>query len=427
MMVKLRMGDRFLYFVLLWCLCSYKVLLGGVGEAGWRVDDLLLAAAFVLLLLRGDLRRMPRSAALQAYLCFLAVNLISALWNGWRGRVPVLYGLLFTARLAEYLLFYAMGWVLCTRGAKLWSSFRWYFYALCVVVPLQTVGVLKVASQFNANRASGNTNGPYELAVVAAFFICIFGYEERKKLSTLAAVLMMALTASRGTFAGTAMGYARRALRQKGQRVRALLLASALVLAALGASVWMEHRTAGAADNDALGSRLQSGSQLTSVAEARLLWDAAPVYANENDYYAGTFLDAADYAVLSGGDVSGMIRVARWATLLKTTLAHGDSMLIGLGPSFGSAAVDGYYVRVFIETGILGLAVFLWFLRRLWQAQAAGAAFQEFLLIVAVTGVFIDVFASYKTMLLLWVWHGVNQACACNVVKDAVKDESGHA
>ncbi len=294
MMVKLRMGDRFLYFVLLWCLCSYKVLLGGVGEAGWRVDDLLLAAAFVLLLLRGDLRRMPRSAALQAYLCFLAVNLISALWNGWRGRVPVLYGLLFTARLAEYLLFYAMGWVLCTRGAKLWSSFRWYFYALCVVVPLQTVGVLKVASQFNANRASGNTNGPYELAVVAAFFICIFGYEERKKLSTLAAVLMMALTASRGTFAGTAMGYARRALRQKGQRVRALLLASALVLAALGASVWMEHRTAGAADNDALGSRLQSGSQLTSVAEARLLWDAAPVYANENDYYAGTFLDAAD-------------------------------------------------------------------------------------------------------------------------------------
>ena len=423
MTATLRMGDRFLYFVLLWCLCSYKVLLGGVGEAGLRVDDLLLAAAFVLLLARGDLRRVPRSAALRAYLVFLAVNLLSALWNGWRGRVPALYGLLFTARLAEYLLFYAMGWVLMTRGAKLWRSFRWYFYALCVVVPLQTVGVLKVASQFGASRASGNTNGPYELAVVAAFFLCIFGYQERKKLSTLAAVLMMALTASRGTFAGTAVGYGWRVLRQKRGRVRGLLLASVVLCAAWGASVWMEHRMAGAAESDALSSRLQSGSQFARAADARMLWDAAPVYANENDYYAGAFLDAADYAVLSGGDVSGMIRVYRWATLLKTTLAHGDSVLLGLGPSFGSAAVDGYYVRVFIETGILGAAVFLWFLRRLWHAQPAGAAFREFVLIVMVSALVIDVFASYKTMLLLWVWHGANMAATDGA---AVKDEAGN-
>lgn len=419
----LRMGDRYLYLMLLWCLCSYKVLLGGVGEAGLRVDDLLLASAFVLLLVRGDLRQVPRSAALRAYLVFLAVNLISALWNGWRGRVPAVYGLLFTARLAEYLLFYAMGWVLVSRGAKLWRSFRWYFYALCVVVPLQTLGVLKVASLFNANRASGNTNGPYELAIVAAFFLCVFGYEERKKLSTLAAVMMMALTASRATFAGTAVGYGWRVLRQRRGRVRGLLLASAVLCAAWGASVWMEHRSAGAVDSDALSSRLQSGSQLASAADVRLLWEAVPTYANENDYYAGAFLDAADYAVLSGGDVSGMIRVYRWATLLKTTLAHGDSVLIGLGPSFGSAAVDGYYVRVFIETGILGSACFLWFLRRLWISQPVGAAFREFVLIVVVSALMIDVFASYKTMLLLWVWHGASMAAGDAA---AAKDESAH-
>jgi hypothetical protein len=118
-----------------------------------------------------------------------------------------------------------------------------------------------------------------------------------------------------------------------------------------------------------------------------------------------------------------MIRMYRWATLLKTTLAHGDSVLLGLGPSFGSAAVDGYYVRVFIETGILGAAVFLWFLRRLWQAQPAGAAFREFVLIVMVSALVIDVFASYKTMLLLWVWHGANMAATDGA---AVKDEAGN-
>jgi len=31
-----------------------------------------------------------------------------------------------------------------------------------------------------------------------------------------------------------------------------------------------------------------------------------------------------------------MVRVYRWATLVKTTVSHMDSIVIGLGPSFGS-------------------------------------------------------------------------------------------
>jgi hypothetical protein len=412
MMATLRMGDRFLYFVLLWCLCSYKVLLGGVGEAGLRVDDLLLASAFVLLLVRGDLRQVPRSAALRAYLWFLAVNLLSALWNGWRGRVPALYGLLFTARLAEYLLFYAMGWVLITRGAKLWRSFRWYFYALCVVVPLQTLGVLKVASQFGASRASGNTNGPYELAVVAALFLCVFGYQERKKLSTLAAVALLVMTASRITFIGTALDWLVRSVSRSRSKARALAMVAALLLAAVGVNAWVQSRPAASENPDSLDNRLKSSSSSLSVHEMKDLWDAVPVYSAEEDYYQGAFLDAGDFALATDNDTSGMIRAYRWASLVKSTVHHLDSMVIGLGPSFGSAAVDGYYVRVFIETGVAGLIAFLLFLRALLRPHdKINDAFREFVFIVLVTGCFIDIFASYKTMLLLWTWHGVNEAC----------------
>jgi len=105
-----------------------------------------------------------------------------------------------------------------------------------------------------------------------------------------------------------------------------------------------------------------------------------------------------------------MVRVYRWATLVKTTVSHMDSIVIGLGPSFGSVAVDGYYVRLFAEGGLAGLLMFLFCIRALIKPQAGvSTAFREFVIIVVVTAFFIDIFTSYKTMILLWLWHGMNE------------------
>jgi hypothetical protein len=113
-----------------------------------------------------------------------------------------------------------------------------------------------------------------------------------------------------------------------------------------------------------------------------------------------------------------MVRAFRWLTLIKSVLMHFDSILIGMGPSFGSAAVDGYYVRVFIESGLIGLVAFFAFLRSLTKSRSdQSGAFREFVIVLIVTASFIDIFASYKTMLFLWLWNGMNEFDRTNRVR----------
>jgi hypothetical protein len=141
------------------------------------------------------------------------------------------------------------------------------------------------------------------------------------------------------------------------------------------------------------------------------VYKVIPTYNTSEEYIQGQFLSATgDSVQLGEEDVSSFIRVFRWTSLVRSTLAHVDSCIIGLGPSFGSAAVDGYYVRVFIETGIVGLILFFRFAKALLGDQNSGLwSFREYVFILLITACFIDIFTSYKAMILLWLWHGMNQ------------------
>jgi hypothetical protein len=410
MIRRLSFSTRFFYFVLLWCVFSFKLLVGGVGEAGLRMDDLLLAIVCALLVLRGNIVKIPRSPAFRAYLIFVTISLCSAVWNALAGRVGFIYSMLFVARLLEYMIFYYLGYILQENGIRVWRGLQVYFYVLCVVVPLQMLHLLPTASQFDVSRASGNTNGPYELAAVAAFFFCYFGYRKAKKMRAAGSIVLLLSTASRITTVGTVIEFVSRYFSRSRSKVKAVtVILLALLIVATGIA-WISSGQSGDGDVDTLGSRLGRASTLFS-ADYGSLYANIPIYATSADYIDGTFADATESANASESDASGMIRAFRWSALIKSSLAHYDSILIGMGPSFGSAAVDGYYVRVFIETGIAGLLAFFLFLRALLKPRGEqSASFREFAVILILTACFIDIFASYKTMLLLWLWNGMNEA-----------------
>jgi hypothetical protein len=399
----------FLYFVLLWCVFSFKVFVGGVSEAGVRIDDLLIAVAFAILLYRGDIARIPRSRPFRVYLIFLSISLFSALWNGIAGRVGLVYSMLFVFRLLEYLVFYYLGYVLLESGVRVWRGLKVYFYVLCAIVLFQMVHLLPSASQFSMSRASGNTNGPYELAAVAAFYLCYFAYRERRRLTAAAAFVILLLTVSRITFLGTVIGFVMRFISRSRSRIGAIAAVLLTILVIAAGATWISSPTGEGTDINTLGSRLNSSITLLSV-DYGTVYAAVPTYVSSQDYITGTFLDATESAHESDSDVSGMVRAFRWLTLIKSTLMHFDSTLIGMGPSFGSAAVDGYYVRVFIESGLIGLVAFFAFLRSLTNSpNDQSGAFREFVIVLIVTASFIDIFASYKTMLFLWLWNGMNE------------------
>ena len=84
------------------------------------------------------------------------------------------------------------------------------------------------------------------------------------------------------------------------------------------------------------------------------------------------------------------------------TFLQSKAFIWGLGPGFAGSAVDGNYIRIVAEYGLLGI-VFYWkwfatFLRRstYW--------FKAAIVSVLVTGLYIDIFTSIKTSLLIYIF-----------------------
>jgi hypothetical protein len=408
--------DWFLYAVVIFCIFSFKFTLGGMKEAGARVDDILIVLALVVLVLRRDLFRIKPSTPFKYYLAFVSAGLVSALWNGAVGRVNLVYSLLFVLRLVEYMVFYFLGFRLARCGFRLSRPLTAYVVALAVVIPLQMVGIIPVPGSLTAARATGNTNGPYELAVVAAFLLCYLGFEQRKRLNGALSVVFIALTASRITSAATFLTLFKAYFRRSRPRTWSTIVIAMFTVVAVslgGGWLWISGTHAGSesAESYTITNRL-SGMNPHVLGEAAVaVYKVIPTYNTSEEYIQGQFLSATgDSVQLGEEDVSSFIRVFRWTSLVRSTLAHVDSCIIGLGPSFGSAAVDGYYVRVFIETGIVGLILFFRFAKALLGDQNSGLwSFREYVFILLITACFIDIFTSYKAMILLWLWHGMNQ------------------
>jgi len=425
----MRKSDQWLWGILLFCIFSFKVvLIGSGGSSGVRTDDFLMLIAYGILLLSGDLKEIFHSRICRIYLLFLGVNLLAALWNSAMGRVEPVISLVFVVRLFQYMVFYPIGWAVARSGRSLKRSLTIYLGMLCVVVPLQLTGVLPTMGSFAGiqSRAVGNTNGPYELAAVSGFLICYFGYLHRQRMKGWVAVVFLILSASRITFLGTALSGMRVVVRRSKSKLRLALLLAGLLGGVVASAVVYQNVVGESKMDVALLNRLTSASSSNFASNAVKLYGSIPVYDNSYQYQQGAFMDAMGAASSSEGQTgeqSGAIRLYRWVCLIKSTLANTDSTFLGLGPSFGSTAVDGYYVRVFAETGLIGLAVFFYFvLSVLREGESYAWSFREYALILFVTCCFIDIFSSYKPMLFFWLWYGMN-----SYYRQRLDDASSHA
>jgi hypothetical protein len=417
------MGSRakqgWLLAVVVFCIFSFKIILVPVGDTGIRVDDGLIALSLAWLVVSGRLRGIKLSASFKAYCAFLCVGVASAIWNGMQDRVDMGYSLVFVGRQAEYMSFFFFGYCLKDQTRPLLRAIQVYAVMLAFVVPAQMLRLIPVPSSFGASRASGNTNGPYELAAVAAFLLCYLSYFQRRKLSGFLAVLFIILSAARITFFGAAFSLIRVLLRQsKHRKLTSVALVAATVIGVLAASQLPRIIETAVSEDSPLLLASRFGGSSIPIDDLETIYDAAPVYPTSAVYSVDMFVSSTDLAQEGYTDVSGLLRAYRWTTLIKTTVSSIDSIFLGLGPSFGTVAVDGHFVRVFIETGVLGLALFALFLITLLSGTRQSQwPFREYVVILIVTGCFIDIFVSYKPMLLLWLWHGMNQ----NSSRDEIK------
>ena len=104
-------------------------------------------------------------------------------------------------------------------------------------------------------------------------------------------------------------------------------------------------------------------------------------------------------------DISLEMRLLRWTIAIKTVLSSSVHTIFGMGPSFWGVALDGYYVRVFVESGILGLFSFIIFLY-VSIIKSPCKIIRNYIVVLIITGVFIDIFVTDKAMFILWLFLG---------------------
>ncbi|SFS10991.1 hypothetical protein SAMN05421771_1886 [Granulicella pectinivorans] len=413
MMNLRRISDKVLYGILVCCIFSFKFVLIGVGESGIRLDDLLILIAALLLFLRGDISRIERSRSFNLYIFFIAVSFLSAIWNTALGRVGGMIATFFIVRLIQYCTFYYLGYLVSERGIRISKMLTWFLIILCVAVPLQMLGLVPVPGAFEGitSRAVGNTNGPYEMAAVAAFLMCYLGYGQKSRIKGVLSTGLVVLSASRITFIGAALSLLQFFIvRTKTRAARVAIVSTLFVMGFVLVAVSSSLTIGSGEEDGSIVGRLSSAVSGFTLDIPIAVYRSAPTYAKSTDYIDGQFAAAIDDATNVEADQSGLQRIFRWMTLIKTTLASYDSIVLGLGPSFGSAAVDGYFVRLFIETGLIGLFAFGCFAWSLLVSRSKSSwAFRQYVFILLTTSCFIDIFVSYKPMLLFWMWHGMLQ------------------
>lgn len=99
-------------------------------------------------------------------------------------------------------------------------------------------------------------------------------------------------------------------------------------------------------------------------------------------------------------DASWWMRIHKWCYALKLYYLHPESWLQGIGPGFAMAALDGGFLRILTELGVIGCVLY----GRLFYLIAKQTT-QLYWMMVAfmLNMIFFDVYLAYKPMSLLFL------------------------
>lgn len=391
--------------VFVYCLFSFKINL--VGEV--RLDDFLAATLLLIFfVMRNKFIFTEASSTINYLILFVVFGLFSALYNSSVGRIDLFQGVLFSIRHFEYFIFIVLGYFLAHYRVKLDSIFKAYLIYALVLIILQRLGVFTPISNFSADRAIANTGGPWELAAVSAFFIFFF-FEKKEWIYFFLATIILILTESRSTTVAVILVLAFILLRKQPVKFvfLSILLAILLLLGQLLSNLVLEkNEVSGEFVQFSVFERIKHGFSSETVSNINTLINNVQVIKTQDEYYALTYGESLNDLLIQDGDVSALVRFTRWLILITSALSNFDSSLIGLGPSFAGKAVDGNYTRLFIETGFIGLALYLLFLISLMRFLK-GSFLVNYVIILMLTAMFIDIFTTYKAMILVWVYVGI--------------------
>ncbi|MXF46382.1 hypothetical protein GR294_07445 [Raoultella sp. Lac2] len=414
------MYKKFLIFIFVYTIFGFKLsLLGRSGDeqgggilSSIRIDDIMIMLFVLIYLLKGKsgsifLSKKP----VLFFLLYFLVSTISTVYNSIFGEVDFLSSILFTIRPLEYYIYIALGYELAKLKFSPDLTLRIYVVYCLILIGGQTLGIIGGVSNFSFNRAIANTGGPWELAAVAAFLMSYFVMTKNATFSALSSFMLL-LTQSRITLVGAVLVLIFGNMASVAKIIRKKIVIFCICILSISSLIYVAYTSTISEQNSATSAsgvtaRFETFGSNDTLSTLDDIFTNTKAANNRQDYFNKTYGEGLNDIITSSGDgdTSAFIRFTRWVTLVKTTSSNLVTLLIGLGPSYAGKAVDGNYVRIFVETGIFGLLSYFIFLisclRNIKQKLLI-----NYVLILAVTALFIDIFVTFKAMFFFWFFYG---------------------
>jgi hypothetical protein len=363
-------------------------LISFAGEsAGLRVDDviILLICLFIFIIAhRDNPKKIVFGAIIYILVCIISNFLNIILFH----RSNFLY----SVRFIEYYAFFYVGYFYAKRY-KIITLVKWYLLISAVVMVLQKLELLGGFSsegyvETSAYRAIGLTGGPWEVGAILNFVFCILIFDESKDTKPYKALLWFAVTFVLILFTGARMPTVAHLLllliyfyRRSSNKLIFMVssLSFCLVVFVIFVSI----------PNPVL-ERSEKTFSYDNIDQFAMYYKSVDIHKEYDPY--------SNYVFSEDSDLSWLVRVSKWSFAIKLWINTPLAWFFGVGPGTWGAALDGGWVRLITETGMLGLITFL----RLFREVAKPSLVMGPIIVAFfISMIMIDINFAYKAMSFL--------------------------
>lgn len=411
---------------------------GGRETAGIRIDDVVLMV-FVVLFAWTHFQLNRRLSTIEKWLfAIVGFSIFSFIVNKFLyeiGWIHVSGNLLYALRIMEYFSFFYIG-LLAVDYVKPSVLIKSFIIWNCMIMVFQKAGLIGEFSMYGYNpsatyRPPGICSFPSEAGAVLNMLFCYLLFQPKIEstkipfwpplarqifdasyLYVLFVVfgLLTVITGSRIAIFAVAVIFLYCVGKKMSWRTPWTIAISSAIILVGGALL-----TSFIVENKDMIHRSKGLLSMKNVELISRVWDSVDV---TREPYVGETLGNRDT------DMSWWMRIRKWCYVLKIYVMHPETYLQGVAPGFAFAGLDGGYLRILVENGIIGVFLFWNFFRCIAkkspQLMAMVAAF-------AINMIFFDVYIAYKPMSLLFLVAGMTWAEETKTVKSTYELEPSHA
>ena len=356
---------------------------------GVRLDDILI---FSMLLACGTNFSLPKQIWF-FYFYIIIITIVGLINNNNEYQSLRLLSLL---RVLEYLVVYSVArYSMDSQGLlRLVKIVFW--------IEFFTMTAQFVIGYSGAERSSGTTAGPWEGALLVCLCYIILTHSEKITISnfrlySIVLCAMLYMTSARAQIVAMVVIwiiFLQNMIFSKVMKI-AFLVTVILIFTFFLASIDIDYI-------NFRRSYFYIADSYQEILEALL---------NENVVFDR---NTANYDTISY-DASLIARIGQWIYYLRSISEAYSSILatiFGSGPNSAGIHLDGWYIKVFVDFGILGLLLYIFFLAKMlgnYQYRFVG-------ILILVSGLTLDLFWASKFTYLFLIFWGVQNRNNAHIV-----------